>query len=190
MTAAEPIRDQKQLHRLAEYWFSRGNYRNYALIVLGAHTALRIGDLLRLKWNDVYDEKNERFRSHITLTERKTGKLHIIALNVKAIEALNLCLTRRRGRYIFAGNRENEKPISRVQAWRVIRAAAEAIKAAGRIACHSLRKTFGYFAWKMGIMPIMIMDLFNHSSFKITRRYLGITQDDRDAVYLNMALFN
>ena len=76
-----------------------------------------------------------------------------------------------------------------MQAWRIIRSTALAVKAKGRIACHSLRKTFGYFAWKSGVLPIMLMDIFNHSSFEITRRYLGISQDDRDKIYLNMELF-
>ena len=189
MAAADPVRDKEQLHQLAEYWLKQGNYRNYALIVLGAHTALRIGDLLQLRWDDVYDMELKKFRSHIVLTEKKTGKIKSIALNPDAIEALRLYFPHRRGEYIFAGNRRDERPISRVQAWRVIRAAAEAIKAAGRIACHSLRKTFGYFAWKMGVLPIMLMDIFNHSSFDTTRLYLGVSQDDRDAVYLNMELF-
>ena len=189
MAAADPIRDPKQLLQLAEYWLKRGSYRNYALIVLGVYTALRISDLLLLKWDDVHDDKRGKFRSHIVLTERKTGKQKAVALNQKVITALRLLLTRKRGEYIFAGNRKDEKPISRVQAWRIIRVAAEAVQAVGRIACHSLRKTFGYFAWKMGILPIMLMDIFNHSSFEITRLYLGITQDDRDTIYLNMALF-
>ena len=189
MAAADPIRDVKQLHQLAEFWLKLGNYRNYTLIVLGVYTALRISDLLRLKWNDVYNEKSGVFRSHIVLTEKKTGKQQAVALNKKAIIALRLLLTRRRGEYIFVGNRKDERPISRVQAWRIIRTAADAIRAVGRIACHSLRKTFGYFAWKMGTLPVMLMDIFNHSSFEITRRYLGITQDDKDKVYLSMALF-
>ena len=189
MTAADPIRDPKQLRKLAEYWLKRGSYRNYALIVLGVHTALRISDLLLLKWNDVYDDKRKKFRSHIVLIEKKTGKQKAVALNQKVITSLGLLLAHRRGEYIFVGNRKDEKPISRVQAWRIIRAAADAIQAVGRVVCHSLRKTFGYFAWKMGVLPVMLMDIFNHSSFEITRRYLGITQDDRDKVYLNMALF-
>jgi integrase len=189
MATTEPIRDKKQLKELAGYWLKRGNLRNYTMIVLGVCTALRTGDLLRLTWNDVYDEAGGAFRSHVTLTERKTGKQKIVALNRQALKVLRSYLPHRRGRYIFANNRKDAKAISRVQAWRIVREAAEAIKIAGCIACHSLRKTFGYFAWKAGVLPVMLMDIYTHSSFEITRRYLGITQDDRDKVYLNMALF-
>ncbi|MDR1131380.1 MAG: tyrosine-type recombinase/integrase [Oscillospiraceae bacterium] len=185
----EPIRDKKQLRALANYWLKRGNLRNYTMIVLGVCTALRISDLLRLTWEDVYDSERRAFRAHVTLTEKKTGKHKTIALNRQAVKALSLYFPHRRGRYIFANNREGAAAISRTQAWRVIRAAAEAVKAAGRIACHSLRKTFGYFAWKAGVQPVMLMDIYNHSSFEITRRYLGISQDDRDKVYLAMTLF-
>jgi integrase len=76
-----------------------------------------------------------------------------------------------------------------VQAWRIIHVAAEAIGETGCISCHSLRKSMGYHAWKSGVLPVLLMDLFNHSSFEVTRRYLGISQDDRDEVYLKMALF-
>ena len=187
--ATEPIRNKNQVRELAGYWLKRGNIRNYAMIILGVYTALRIGDLLSLTWDGVYDGERGAFRSHVTLTEKKTGKQKTIALNGKATAALRLLLPHRRGEYIFSNNRREPAPISRVQAWRIIRAAAEAVKIAGRIACHSLRKTFGYFAWKAGVLPVLLMDIFNHSSFEITRRYLGISQDERDKVYLEMALF-
>ena len=184
----DPIRDKKQLKALAEYWLKRCQFRNYALIVLGVYTALRISDLRLLTWNDVYDFSADTFRTHCVVIERKTGKQKRIALNSKAIHALRLCFNARRGDFIFGNNRKSAAPISRVQAWRIIKAAAEVVKATGRIACHSLRKTFGYHAWKSGVLPVMLMDLYNHSSFEITRRYLGIAQEDRDKVYLGMAL--
>jgi len=187
--STDPIRDKTQLKRLAEYWLKRRNYRNYALIVLGVCTALRISDLLGLRWEDVYDFEGQEFRSHFTVIEGKTGKQKTIALNKKAIHALRLCFALRQGAHIFSNNRKDRAPISRVQAWRIIKAAAEAIRAAGRIACHSLRKTFGYFAWKSGVLPVMLMDIYNHSSFEITRRYLGVAQEDRDQVYLGLSVF-
>ena len=55
MAAKEPIRDKIQLKSLANYFLKRGQLRNHVLIVMGTCTALRISDLLRLKWSDVYD---------------------------------------------------------------------------------------------------------------------------------------
>jgi integrase len=64
----------------------------------------------------------------------------------------------------------------------------KALALIGKISCHSLRKTFGYHAWKSGVASVLLMDIYNHCSFEITRRYLGISQDDRDAVYLKLVL--
>ena len=74
MAATEPIRDKKQLKKLANYFLTRGQLRNYAMVVVGACTALRISDLLRLRWSDVYDEERQTFRAHVTLTEKKNRK--------------------------------------------------------------------------------------------------------------------
>jgi integrase len=188
MAAVEPIRNKKEIKEMAAYWRKLGNVRNYLLIILGVNTALRCGDFLRLKWDDVYDFEAGRFRSHLVLIEKKTGKEKCIAINAKLLKALRLCMSVRRGEFIFANNRKNPGPICRSQAWRIIKTAACGIKAVGRISCHSLRKTFGYFAWQAGVLPVMLMDIYNHSSFETTRRYLGIAQEDRDAVYLGVGL--
>ena len=190
MAATEPIRDRNQLRQLAEYFLKRSQLRNYVLIILGACTALRISDLLRLTWDEVYNTELGAFNTHITVVERKTGKTKTIALNKQAIQALRLCYPHRRSAFIFANNRRDGRSISRVQAWRIIRTAAVAVGIRGKVACHSLRKSWGYHAWTSGgVSPVVIMDILNHSSYETTRRYLGIAQDDLDRAYLSMTLF-
>lgn len=189
MSIAEPIRNKNQFKELSQYFLGRGQLRNYTLIVMGTYTALRISDLLRLKWSDVYDEENGSFFIHITVSEKKTGKTKTIALNKHVLKALRLYYPHRRGEFIFANNRKDARAISRVQAWRIIHSAATVIGIAGKISCHSLRKTWGYHAWTSGdISPVIIMHIYNHSSFDITKRYLGVEQDDLDKAYLKMEL--
>jgi len=155
----------------------------------GVHTALRISDLLRLRWDDVYDFENNRVRESFTIKEKKTGKTKIVALNKDAIRALMLLATQAAilGGFLLENSRTG-KAISRIQAYRLIRAAAEALQFQNRVSCHSLRKTFGYHAWKSGVSPAIIMEIYNHSSFAVTRRYLGVTQDEKNEVYLNLSL--
>ena len=156
MTATEPVRSKKDLKRLAGYYLKNGQLRNHALIVLAVYTALRISDLLRLRWSDVYDFENERFLSHISLTEGKTGKHRAIALNKDARTALENYLPFKKGIFIFASNRKNAAPIGRVQAYRIIKSAAKAVKLAVKISCHLLRKTLGYHAWRAGVAAAVI----------------------------------
>ena len=165
MAATEPIRNKNQLKALGEYFLKRGQLRNYALVVLGAYTALCVSDLLQLRWTDVYDEELGDFRAHVAITEHKTKKTKTIALNKQALIALRLYFPHRRGEFIFISNRKSGKAISRVQAWRIIHAAAVAVGIAGKIGCHSLRKTWGYHAWtSKAVSPVVIMDIYNHSN--------------------------
>jgi len=158
MATTQPIRNKHQVRELAAYYLKLGQIRNHVLIVLGLHTALRISDLLRLKWEDVYDFERNRVRSSINITEKKTHKSKTIALNSKIVSALTIYATiaAKHGGFLIENTR-TKKAISRIQAYRLIRAAAEALALQCRVSCHSLRKTFGYHAWKSGVSPAIIM---------------------------------
>jgi len=189
MATTQPIRNKQQIRALAEYYLRKGQLRNQILVLLGLHTALRISDLLRLTWDDVYDFRNNRVRARIDIVEKKTRKAKSILLNGAVISALFMFAGRsaQKGR-ILIENINTKRAISRIQAYRLIRAASEALMFQSRVSCHSLRKTFGYHAWKSGVSPAIIMEIYNHSSLVATRRYLGVTQDDKDEVYINLNL--
>ena len=70
---------------------------------------------------------------------------------------------------------------------RIIRAAVEALSFVSYVSCHSLRKTFGYHLWKSGVSPAVIMEIYNHSNFGVTRRYLGVCQNDKNEAYCRLA---
>ena len=145
--------------------------RNYLLILLCIHTALRISDVLRLSTDDVFDFKNHRIRRTITITEKKTGKSKTIALHKNIITALSACLPSAKPGIPLIQNKRTNKPISRIQAYRIIRSAAENLNFSQRVSWHSLRKTLGYHSWKSGVSPAVIMEIYNHSSLAITKRF-------------------
>lgn len=194
MNAALPIKDKAQLADLKNYYrLEERNLRNLLLITMGLNTALRISDILCIRWKDVYDIENERYYEHMFLTEKKTGKASSIYINQNIISTLEeyrleveLNKTFCEENYLFCGM--EKEPITRVQAYRIIRKAAKACGIQGTISPHSLRKTFGYFAWKSGVEPVLLMNIYNHSSFSVTKRYLGIEQDDRDEVFRRICI--
>ena len=82
MSTAQPIRSNDELNLFKEFYLNnRPNVRNYALICIGLNSALRISDVLQLRWEDVYDFKNEHFLKHIIIIEKKTNKETRIAIN-------------------------------------------------------------------------------------------------------------
>ena len=188
-----PIRNRSEILKMKEYYRKAGRTRDYVLFVMGINTALRISDLIALRWKDVYNYLEGVYVRHIYLQEQKTGKRNCIALNQSAAEALEL-LRGKRGvkcepeEYIFYSGNNRRTHISRNRAWHIIKDASRELGIEGNISCHSLRKTFGYHAWKVGTPPAVIMGIYNHSSIAITKRYLSITQDDYDEVFNSVNL--
>ena len=87
MGTTQPIRNKDELTAFRMYYKDiRPNSRNYCLIVMGLNTALRISDLLRLKWDNVYNFEHHEF--------------------------------------IFTKNTCRYQPISRTQAYRIVKTAA------------------------------------------------------------------
>jgi integrase len=79
--------------------------------------------------------------------------------------------------YLFQSRKGDNKPISRVQAYRVLKKAGKEI-GQQKVGTHTLRKTFGYHHYKKNKDVALLQRIFNHSSPSITLDYIGITQDE------------
>ena len=187
MELVQPIRDKKKIGAMKKILKS-DSMRNYVLFTLGINSGLRISDLRLFADTDVKTPKG-KIKERIFLREQKTGKEKNYPINESARKALAEYLgdSIPTGQSLFP-SRKGGRPITREQAYKIINAAARAVGITDNIGTHTLRKTFGYHAYKAGYSVTLLQQLFNHASERQTLRYIGITQDDIDDVYINLNL--
>ena len=163
-----------------KYW------QEFLLITIGSYLGLRCSDILNLKWNDLLD------KSKLQLREKKTGNIRYISINEQCQENISLTWNNKNQEledYIFTNR--FDKPISiqyinRRLKWIFFKYRVKT----DNPSTHTLRKTFGKRVYEMNDKSesslIMLSLVFSHSSLAITRRYLGITQEQIQDVYLNL----
>ena len=157
-----------------------GNYKISLLIAIGCFTGLRISDILSLRWKQILDT------DEFTVIEKKTGKQRTIRLNPQLQEHIKECYKNIKPVGINAPILVSQKgTVFSVQRINII---LKEVKSKYRLkiknfSCHSLRKTFGRQVYNMNsdnseLALIKLMELFNHSSVAITKRYLGLRQEE------------
>ena len=179
MSTVQPLKNKKDINKIKNSL--RG--RDLLLFIIGINTSLRISDILPLKVKDVKGD-------YIRVKESKTSKPKRIRINKSIKKAVKNLVPKDASDndYLFP-SRKGNKPISRVQAWRILNGAA---KRSGlrdiRFGTHSLRKTFAYHAYKNGTDISLLMRVLNHSSQRETLRYIGIESEQIDDVYIDVCL--
>ncbi len=188
MEFVQPIRDRKKIDQIKKLLKAQ-NQRDYVLFVLGINSGLRVSDLLSLNVSDVRDVQGH-IKDRITLREKKTGKVKDFPIgktSQKALQEYFSLRTLEDAQPLFPSRKGNAS-LGRSQAYRIINSVARVAGIKDQIGTHTLRKTFGYHAYKMGMDLSVIQKLLNHSSPSVTLTYIGITQDDLDDIYLNLNL--
>lgn len=176
MEIVRPLKTKKEIEAMKAALVRN---RDKLLFALGINSALRVSDLLKLTVGDV------RGKETLTMRETKTNKSKEFALNnsiQKAVKAF-VPADAKDTDYLFPQLRNKEKPMSRVQAYKVLNEAAQAAGIDGQIGTHTMRKTFAYHAYKAGVDLALLQKILNHSSQAETLRYIGIVQEDINAVY-------
>ncbi|MBA7564030.1 site-specific integrase [Candidatus Atribacteria bacterium 1244-E10-H5-B2] len=191
MRTVQPIRDIKKIKAIKGNLRKR-NPRDFLLFTLGINTGLRISDILRLKVEDVKDQTGE-IKEYLDLNEKKTKKQRLIYLNDEVRNALEYYFDKTGiydlERYLFISDKTKiNKPISRIRAWQLIQIWCREVGIKGRIGTHTLRKTAGYQMRIAGVAIELIQEVLGHQSISMTKRYLGITNDEITKVLKNFNL--
>lgn len=193
-TAIESFEDMKKIQ---DYFIEHKKWIHYLLFTLNANTGRRILDLRQAIWSDFFykngsmkkywnikkvDEEGQRIPG-----EQKTGKSKELFINIAVQEAFRIYLENEKG---IDFNYDYDEPIfkqlhgnyrGKVLSEECYRKAL--IKAGEcldyEIRSHSMRRGMGKMMLELHpndpIAKSVLMELYNHSSEKMTNKYLGET---------------
>ena len=186
-TTAEAL-NWDEMISLVHRTFRDGDYRMSLLIALQSMWGLRVGDVLKLRWHQILGQQQ------IILTEQKTGKRRIIAMNGNLQKHIAAC-------YAALDNPDTNQPVflSRqggIYSREWVNMKLRQYKVRYRLniknyTSHSHRKTFGRHIVEMAGADaeralIKLSEIFSHSSTAITRRYLGLKAEEISEVYMSL----
>jgi len=87
----EPIRNKKKIETIKK--ILNDNPRNLLIFVMGLNTGLRMGDILKLKIEDI---KGKQIGDKIYLIEQKTKKRNYFVINKEIYRVLTIYLNHRK----------------------------------------------------------------------------------------------
>ena len=156
------------------------NYKMSLFVALSCFTGLRVSDILALRFCQILDV------SEFTITEKKTGKKRTLRLNPQLQQHIQECYNHiqplKVQSHILVSQKGTTFTIQAIN--RMLKQIKTKYKLkAKNFSCHSFRKTFGRQVYNMNgdnaeLALVKLMELFNHSSVSITKRYLGLKQEE------------
>ena len=189
MAATEPLRKKEQVLKFIKFLEDNYSKRDAMIFRMGVNTILRIGDLLKLKYSDVFDEYDE-YRKYLVLKENKTGKPKKIPLNGKIRKHLrDYCVhySLTDDDPLFFSYRIPTKAVDRTWVWRIFDEAAKRQKIQN-FGTHTMRKTLAYHTYQKTKDIGLVMKMLNHSNPAQTMTYIGIDQKKIDGAYRDVDL--
>ena len=170
----------KEAMNLIRTLYRDGKFQMSLFVSIGCFWGLRVSDILALRWKQILHV------DEFCIIEKKTGKSRTIRINPQLKRHISDCCEQIHPIGVDAPILVSQKgTVFTVQRINVI---LKEIKtkyglSIKNFSCHSLRKTFGRQVYNMNgenaeLALIKLMELFNHSSVAITKRYLGLRTEE------------
>lgn len=160
------------------------------MIIFAVNSGLRISDILSRQHSD-FDQK--RPGDQLRIMELKTKKPRIIDLNQKITDSYRFMRSLLDDKEAIQGS----DPIFKSQKGTVYRLVSintilkkEFQGVAPQISSHSLRKGFGRHVYEQNGRSedalVYLSEIFQHTSLRVTRTYLGIRREEIKSIYMNL----
>ena len=169
--------------------------RDRAIFVLGTKSGFRISELLSLKIGDVVQNARPVDRVYVrrrNMKKKIEGRSVILHPEAKQALAKWLVQLRRQGSisddsYLFRSRKGSNRPISRVQYYKVLREAFDANELTGKLGTHTMRKTFANKVYDgLDRDLVKTAQALGHKNINSTVQYLSFRQEDIDEAILQL----
>ena len=173
-----------------EYSFEGAfSQRNILLFKVMRRTGFRVSEALSIKIEDVF-QRGQVLRSVKVDRENMKGKhfSRSVPLHDEVRKAISDYIVEfgnpEPGAYLFRSRQGGNRPITRVQAYRVFKAAYRKCKLLGKTGCHSTRKTFAETVYKaLGNDLYKLQKAMGHACITSTTAYISVDgQSIEDAI--------
>ncbi len=201
MKGCRPLTDE-EVALITSTFSGRYASRDKALFVLGTYSGFRVSELLSIRVGDVI--QNGQVLDRMTVRRRNmkkkiAGRTVLLKPTAKKavvewIEELKAAGHTDPDTFLFRSRKGENRPISRIQAYRLIREACDANDLTGTLGTHSMRKTFAnkvYSYFKGELAAGKPVDAFRltskalgHRNINSTDQYLSFLEEEIDEAIL------
>ena len=157
MNWVAPIKDQETLKNFGET-LKQVDYKYYIMFELGVGTGLQLQDILAFKNKDVTGKKE----IEVTIGTRNMKNVFTVPEELQQI-INEYTKGKDPEAYLILGHSSSNKPVSREQAYRVLRSAGHKI-GLNSIGAQTMRKTYAWNYYKETGDIYHLQKLFNHAS--------------------------
>ena len=181
MKGTRPLNND-EIRKVAECFDGTFAARNRGLFVLGVSTGGRISELLALKVGDVYQNGKPIGDLLFDLSVVKGGEVsRAVPVNADGRKAIGDLIRWHRQHYgevdaarVLFPSRQGDGAMNRRTAHGMLKTAFEAAGLNGKLATHSMRKSFAQRLYEQTGDIFAVQEVLGHKNVATTQAYLGV----------------
>ena len=197
MKGTRPL-DNDEIRRVSECFDGTFEIRNRGLFMLGVSTGGRISELLSLQIGDVWQNRAAVTDLLFDKSIVKGGEVsRAVPVNIDGRDAIDALIAWHKAKYrtlastrpLFPSRNKNGRvAMNRQTAHEMLKKAFETAGLNGKLATHSLRKSFAQRVYEHSDDIYLVQELLGHKSVATTQKYIGINYATAREAVETMAL--